>query len=85
MDELVVICGYVQLYLLHACILKEGTGRSRWKGEDGVVVIYIFWRKGPAGASRYEGGEWHCVLLFKGRGRREPVGAKMGYEMGRVS
>ena len=41
MDELVVICGYVQLYPLHSCVLKEGVGGSWWKGEDGVFVVYI--------------------------------------------
>ena len=69
--------------------MNEGAGGSRWKGKDSVVVIkiyiHIFRRKGLARAGRCEDGEGHCVLLFVGRGRREPVGAKTGYEMGRVS
>ena len=54
-------------------------------GRRCYYFVYIFQRKGPAGAGRCEDVVCHCVLLFEGRGRREPVGAKMGYDMGRVS
>jgi len=65
--------------------LKEEAGGSRWKGKDGVVILYIF----------FEGrGQWELVsvktgyqivLLNEGRGQRELVGVKKGYETGRVS
>ena len=49
-----------------------------------VVLFSCKCRKGPAGAGRCEDGVWYCVLNV-GRGQRELVGVKTGYEMGRVS
>jgi len=64
----------------------EGRGRREpVEGEDGVVIIYIFWRKRPAGAGGCENEVSHCVLLNEGKGQRELVGVKTGYETGRVS
>ena len=30
--------------------MKEGAGGSQWEGKDGVKRLFIFRRKGPAGA-----------------------------------